>query len=56
MKEPRATKKKYETPVILDLGALARGTGMCGTGQSNISGQCKDGAGAHPCKIGSFKV
>lgn len=56
MKEPRATKKKYETPVIVDLGAVARGSGKCQTGPSNIGGLCKPGNTAAPCVTGSFKA
>jgi hypothetical protein len=50
-------KPRYETPVVVPLGEVAKGAGVCGNGSSptgdadcthgsiNLTGICTDGAG-----------
>jgi len=42
----KRTKPKYETPTVVPLGGLARGTGTCGNG-SNPDDSCGSGFGAN---------
>ena len=49
-KTTKNIKPLYETPVIVPLGELARGSGSCGIGSnpSDVAGGwCKDGANAY---------
>ena len=41
----KRTKPKYETPVVVPLGGLARGIGYCTSG-SNPDGYCSSGTTA----------
>jgi hypothetical protein len=52
MKAPEI-KKKYETPIILDLGAITKGSGRCAPGADNTRGKCITGGEPNPCKVGS---
>jgi hypothetical protein len=54
--ESQATKKKYETPVMVDLGEVMRGYGACTSGGAPTGGggQCSQGVGAKgKCTTGS---
>lgn len=51
-------KPKYEAPVLVDLGELARGQGKNCTSGSAAQGHCTSGARAHAfgsCKSGVGK-
>ena len=43
--EPRA-RPKYEAPVAISLGAIARGSGYCSPGSGASDGYCAQGASA----------
>ena len=64
----KSAKASYETPVIIPLGELVRGSGNCSPGSSPTTrgGQCRSGGtaggqcqnGTNPqkkCKAGSIK-
>jgi hypothetical protein len=54
MRQPGArggSKAKYEPPVVVPLGELARGNGVCGAG-SSVKESCGNGAGANGCSDG----
>ena len=51
--KPQAPEKRYETPVIIDLGAITKGDGACKTGSRNARGICRSGGVANPCNTGS---
>ena len=38
-----AKKPKYETPTVVWLGGLAKGSGVCKTGSGYVAGQCWPG-------------
>ena len=44
--DKKKAKRKYKTPIVIDLGALARGIGYCAAGSSASSGYCSAGPGA----------
>jgi len=47
------TKPKYEAPVVVALGGLAKGTGYCAPGSSADDGYCTAGiAAASACTAG----
>ena len=54
-------KNKYETPVIVPLGELARGSGLCGNGSGvqGVSPHCQNGNGppgdgnSKKCNVGT---
>lgn len=47
-------KNKYETPVIIPLGELARGSGVCMNGgiPNPSPAQCVSGPGTNNCSMG----
>jgi len=51
-KRPEA-RPRYEAPVVVPLGELARGRGASCGGGSAPTGQCGTGHGANPCHSGS---
>lgn len=51
-------KSKYESPIIVPLGAMAKGSGVCTTGSSVVPAACSAGnsdtaPGATDCTAGS---
>lgn len=54
MADNKKTKPKYKAPAVVDLGALARGTGYCAPGSSADPGYCTAGfAAATACTAGT---
>lgn len=48
------TKPRYEPPVVVPLGELAKGTGVCNVGSFNIQGACNYGGAAEGgCGVGA---
>ena len=43
----KRTKLKYETPVVVPLGGLARGTGSCADGSNPGDSSCGSGFSAY---------
>ena len=53
MTDNKKAKCKYITPIVVDLGALAKGTGSCVPGSSAHPGYCTAGiAAASACSGG----
>lgn len=50
-------KLKYESPIIVPLGEMARGSGLCATGSSVAPGaNCATGGADAGCSVGSSNV
>ena len=54
--ETKAPVKKYETPVIIDLGAVTRGQGAACRGGAAKGPPCGSGNRANTCNSGSRDV
>jgi hypothetical protein len=56
-KKDEKTKPKYEAPIVVPLGELARGVGYCAAGSSASDGYCTAGvAAASACTDGSVAL
>jgi len=51
-KKDEQPKPRYEPPVVVPLGELAKGDGSCALGSAR--GVCNSGVGANPCSDGAF--
>ena len=57
MDDKKKAKRKYKTPIIVDLGGLARGIGYCAAGSSADPGYCTAGfAAASACTGGATAI
>lgn len=45
-RKEKRTKPRYEPPVVVPLGELAKGTGVCNVGSANTQGACNYGGAA----------
>lgn len=52
-------KPRYEPPIMIDLGSIAKGRGQCIAGDGNTSGYCSAGnsnTGGGNCTEGNFNT
>jgi hypothetical protein len=56
MSEQAVPKNAYQSPIVMDLGRLARGSGYCAAGSSPATDYCEAGilASGGYCTAGTF--
>jgi hypothetical protein len=54
-KKDGQAKPRYEPPVVVPLGELAKGDGSCSPGSVG-TGACNPGTAANPCNDGTLAI
>ena len=55
MQDAPEEKRRYEAPVVVPLGELAKGSGLCATGSGDAD-DCMTGNGADWCGTGNAAI